>query len=87
MSKIQKIITPAKVPFVVRVNDLGGMQYDFVLIPPPRMTRKRAIREIDTAIRSVQDRYPNTYVFKDLMAILRPKGFTYPEIVLTAESW
>lgn len=79
MSKIQKTIAPLNVPFIIKVPDAEGEhEYDLVFIPPTGITRRQAVNEINKAIRKAKREMPLEYIFDDLMAILRPKGFICP---------
>lgn len=61
--------------------------FDIHLLPPDGMDAEEAVRLVDKAVIQVKTTYPAEYGFYDLMNILAPLGFSYPNLENASETW
>jgi len=68
---------------LIKVPCEDGAQYDLYVEPPEGMDSEEAVRQVEETVRA----YFETSGEIEIMDQLREKGFIFPEIIETEETW
>jgi hypothetical protein len=69
--------------FLVRIPCDDGREYDMLVIPPRGWSAKKAVKVVETCVRS----YFASSGEHELVGQLADRGFTFPAIYDSKESW